>query len=337
MNDKPIKVLLIEDDEKVVQLIGKFIAKSESTDFELVHAGTLATGLERLSKEAPDVILLDLGLPDSQELVTFNAVQEHAGNTPIVILTAFDDEETGFNAVKAGAQNYLIKGRFSYDSLALVLRYSIERQRLKTVLAEQTRKLQESLGRTATYAVDLEASEARFRNIITENADGIIIVNREGIVQFVNPAVEALFGRQSKDFLGEMFGFPVVGGERTEVDIVTKDNQPVTAEIRVVEIEWKGETVYLASLRDITERKIAEEEKTKLISELQDALTKIETLSGLIPICAWCKKIRDDEGYWKSVENYIEEHSKATFTHGMCTECAKKVKMEYRLAREWKK
>jgi len=75
---------------------------------------------------------------------------------------------------------------------------------------------------------------------------------------------------------------------------------------------------------DITERKKAEIEKEKLIKDLEASLERIQTLSGLIPICAWCKKIRDDKGYWESVEAYISEHTKAEFTHGMCPECADK-------------
>ena len=72
------------------------------------------------------------------------------------------------------------------------------------------------------------------------------------------------------------------------------------------------------------------EKKVKeLILELQDALTKVKILSGLLPICASCKKIRDDEGYWNQVEEYIERHSEVTFTHGICPECMKKLYPEY--------
>jgi CheY-like chemotaxis protein len=67
-----------------------------------------------------------------------------------------------------------------------------------------------------------------------------------------------------------------------------------------------------------------EKEREKLLRELQEAMSKIKTLSGLIPICAWCKKIRNDQGYWQTVEHYIEEHSQAEFTHGMCPDCQKK-------------
>ncbi len=60
----------------------------------------------------------------------------------------------------------------------------------------------------------------------------------------------------------------------------------------------------------------------RLITELEDALGRVRTLSGLLPICSWCKKVRDDRGYWRAVEAYIEEHSQAEFTHGICPECA---------------
>ncbi len=69
-------------------------------------------------------------------------------------------------------------------------------------------------------------------------------------------------------------------------------------------------------------------EREKLILELQKALNEIQRLSGLLPICAWCKKIRDDKGQWRPIEVYISEHSSADFSHGVCPECAEKVKKE---------
>ena len=66
-------------------------------------------------------------------------------------------------------------------------------------------------------------------------------------------------------------------------------------------------------------------EKEKLIIELQEALSKVKLLSGFLPICANCKKIRDDKGYWKQVEQYIHEHSEAEFSHGICPDCSKKL------------
>jgi len=65
-----------------------------------------------------------------------------------------------------------------------------------------------------------------------------------------------------------------------------------------------------------------ERERERLTRELQEAVTTIKTLSGLLPICAWCKNVRDDSGYWMRVEQYVEQHSRATFSHSVCPECA---------------
>ena len=72
-------------------------------------------------------------------------------------------------------------------------------------------------------------------------------------------------------------------------------------------------------------RKRLEAEREKIIRELQDALSKVKTLSGLLPICASCKKIRDDKGYWRQIENYITSHSDADFSHSICKECQVKL------------
>jgi PAS domain S-box-containing protein len=85
-------------------------------------------------------------------------------------------------------------------------------------------------------------------------------------------------------------------------------------------------TVHVA--RDITERKQADKEREKLISELQDALAKVKLLSGFLPICANCKKIRNDKGYWQQIEAYIHDHSEAEFSHSICPDCAKKLYSE---------
>jgi hypothetical protein len=82
-------------------------------------------------------------------------------------------------------------------------------------------------------------------------------------------------------------------------------------------------------VRDITVRKNSEEDKERLIQELQDALGQVRELSGLLPICASCKSIRDDKGYWTRLEAYLSAHSKAEFSHGICPDCARKLYPEY--------
>jgi PAS domain S-box-containing protein len=86
-----------------------------------------------------------------------------------------------------------------------------------------------------------------------------------------------------------------------------------------------GKKYVVGMIRDITAQAALEAEREKLIVDLQDALLRIKTLKGLIPICAACKKVRSDNGYWQQVEVYVRDHSQADFTHGYCPECAAKI------------
>jgi diguanylate cyclase (GGDEF)-like protein/PAS domain S-box-containing protein len=118
----------------------------------------------------------------------------------------------------------------------------------------------------------IKESETRLRRIIESNADSMLIVDREGIIRFVNAATEALFVRTKKELLGSPFGFPATSGERMEIEIV----RPVAygmavAEMRITDIEWQGQKAYLATLRDVTERKIIEEKLAFL--SMRDPLT----------------------------------------------------------------
>jgi PAS domain S-box-containing protein len=107
--------------------------------------------------------------------------------------------------------------------------------------------------------LELKASEAYLCAIIENNADGIVVVNRAGIVQFVNPSAEALFGRPVDELVGKPFDFLITPIETSELNLVCHDGQTATVEMHVVETAWSGEAAYLASLRDITARKRAEE------------------------------------------------------------------------------
>lgn len=85
----------------------------------------------------------------------------------------------------------------------------------------------------------------------------------------------------------------------------------------------------IETFQDITTRKKLEDERETLIQKLRNEKEKVKTLSGFLPICASCKKIRDDKGYWKQIESYIKEHSEAEFSHGICPECADKLYGDY--------
>jgi len=101
------------------------------------------------------------------------------------------------------------------------------------------------------------------------------------------------------------------------------DGTPFPAEVLLTRMEQKGKMLLQATVRNITERKRAEEQRNKLIAELQKAISEVKTLQGFLPICSYCKNIRDDKGYWNQIESYIGKHSEAEFSHGICPECAK--------------
>ncbi|MGE5239681.1 MAG: PAS domain S-box protein, partial [Chloroflexota bacterium] len=101
-----------------------------------------------------------------------------------------------------------------------------------------------------------------------------------------------------------------------ELDAYREHLEDLVAE-RTAELSLTNERLE----QDITERKRVEADRERLIAELQKALSEIRTLKGLIPVCAWCRKIRDDDGHWLTFERYIEKHSDAKFTHGICPHC----------------
>ena len=109
-------------------------------------------------------------------------------------------------------------------------------------------------------------------------ADGIVITTRDGVIRFANPAAEGLFGRPADDLVGEQFGAPIVRGETSEIEIVRGGGQVLHAELRVADFEWESEPSYLISLRDVTDRKRAEEQQRQLQRE-QAARAEAEAAS----------------------------------------------------------
>lgn len=123
---------------------------------------------------------------------------------------------------------------------------------------------------------ELRASEARFHNIVSITTDGIVIVDGIGMIIFANAAATSLFGRNADKLLGEPFGFPIVAGETTELDIANSKRRSMIAELRVIATEWEGKPACLATLRDITDRKRAEEEILRLNTELAARAAELE-------------------------------------------------------------
>ena len=214
-----------------------------------------------------------------------------------------------------------------------------------------------NVSRVIEYSIDiterknmemaLRDSEMRFRSVAQSAKDAIISADKKGIIVFWNQAAKQMFGYDKAEVIGRPLkilmpeGFrkahqeglekhqhnseSLVIGQTIEVKGLTKAGIEFPIELSVS--SWKAgeDFFYTGIIRDISDRKHIERERDQLIQSLQESLAKVKTLSGLLPICASCKKIRDDRGYWNQIETYIQEHSEAAFSHGICPQCINKL------------
>jgi len=186
----------------------------------------------------------------------------------------------------------------------------------------------------------LRESEVRLKTVLDTIQAGIVVIDPEThIIVGINAAAGKMVGAPREQILGSVCHehiCPADKGqcpitdlgqslENAEQVLLTASDKRVPILKTVVSVVLAGREHLLESFLDITERKQAEEERERLIGELQEALAKVKTLSGLLPICASCKRIRDDQGYWQQIEAYIRNHSEAEFSHSVCPECAKKL------------
>jgi two-component system cell cycle response regulator len=142
MLNNQYKILLIEDNPADCRIIQELVANVKSSNLDLIFASRLSDGLERIKTEVIDAILLDLSLPDSQGLKTFSLLRSRAQNIPILLLTGLPDEELAIQAVREGAQDYLVKDQVDGNLLVRAVNYAIERQRLVAQLEKAREEAQ---------------------------------------------------------------------------------------------------------------------------------------------------------------------------------------------------
>lgn len=155
MTGSPVTILLIEDNPGDVRLLRETLAEGKCTWISLKHVSNLRAGMDRLAMGGIDGVLLDLGLSDSEGLATLSKVQARSADLPIIVLTGLDDQALAENAVRAGAQDYLLKCQLAGDLLCRSIRYAIERKRADKALREmekraRTQEKLASLGQVAT-------------------------------------------------------------------------------------------------------------------------------------------------------------------------------------------
>ncbi len=312
----PKKILLVEDNPADALLIREMLAAERRDQFDLDWSDGLNKALGRLNREPFDTILLDMMLPDSRGFETIERLLDSAPAIPIVVVTGAEDEQMAIKAILRGAQDYLVKGTFNGRELARTILYAIERKRA-------------------------ESANSYLASIVESSEDAIIGKRLDGTITSWNSGAEKIFGYSAKEVIGSPISIlappdrldevtdvldRIRRGERIapyETQQIRNDGQPIHLSVTVSPIKERGGRVIGVSAiaRDITERKRIREEREKLVCQLQEALSRVKQLSGLLPICANCKKIRDDKGYWNQIEKYISEHSEAEFTHGICPSC----------------
>lgn len=190
-----------------------------------------------------------------------------------------------------------------------------------------------------------EAKQLLLAQTVASAKDAICITNLNNKILFVNDAFIEMYGYSEDELNGEhisLIASPYVpeeiqqaifkatlqeGDWNGEVINKCKDGTSIPVELwSSVVYDMENKPVALVGVaREITERKKFEHDREKLIIELRNALSEVKALSGLLPICSSCKKIRDDQGYWTQVETYISKHSDAVFTHGLCPDCTKEL------------
>jgi DNA-binding response OmpR family regulator len=213
-----VKVLLVEDSPTEVRLLEDKLAKVTLTTFEVTRAGKLAEALGKLNEHPFDIVLLDLNLPDSEELQTFTKVNRQNPEVPIVVLTGMNDEKLAIEAVSQGAEDYLIKRDTDHQLLGRAMAYAVERHRLQmermSLLADQIRKKE----REEQEQRSLEHLSETPRNMDPKTKELIIQNYTEALQSFITGDTKApvLIAQSAAD---EFFKHKLSGKETVDIHL----------------------------------------------------------------------------------------------------------------------
>ncbi len=335
MGEDMLHILLVDDDDIDREAMKRHVRMEHlAYDLQTVASESEATAV--LSEKSFDVVLLDYDLGTATGLDLLPCT----GDAPVVFVTGGGDEEVAVEAMRRGAYDYIIKDR--NRNYLKILPSTIQNVMKRRNAEEERRKAEAALA----------ASREELDSIVKTVPDVIYRLKDDSRISFISDAIRR-YGYEPEELLDTDI-FNIVHHEdrnnalyrvnerRTgarstqsfELRLMTKDKRPVPFEI--FNISAQGlyrthkpvESAFLGTqgiARDITERKKAEKEREKLIRELQKAMAEVKTLSGLLPICASCKKVRDDKGYWNQIEEYLENQVDVSFSHGICPECLKEL------------
>lgn len=280
--------------------------------------------LDALKHQTWDAVIANYLLPGFSGLDALIFVRHISASLPFIMISGIYGEATAVEAMKAGASDYLL--RADLGRLGTVLENEL-------AAAESRRHRQRAEGAMQFLASIVDSSE-----------DAIYGKDLNCIISSWNPAAERIYGYRTEDIIGKSITllFPkhrrdellqiltaVRGGRAITFADTERRHQdgrliPISVIISPIR-NGEGRVVGAAAIaRDITRQKHIDRERERLIQSLTVKAGEVRKLTGLLPICAACKNIRNDHGYWQKVESYIGEHSDAVFSHGLCPDCIKK-------------
>ncbi|PYM13221.1 MAG: hypothetical protein DME18_09520 [Verrucomicrobia bacterium] len=324
---KELNILNLEDDVDDAELIDRELHKG-GFQYRFKRVVTQEDFLLALQEDRPDVILSDHALPTFNGFEALAVARNECPDVPFIFVTGLMGDEKEIDTFERGAIDYVLKSRMS------TLVPAVQRAVREAARRAEYRKQQ----------LAMRESEERFRALVDGVKDyAICMLDREGRVSSWNSGAEWITGHTAREIIGRHFScfYPpeaVACGvpERAlaqalleshfeeEARQVRKGGARFWANVVITTLRDQegGLRCFALVIRDISARKQAETERERLIQELQTTITDIKSLSGLLPICASCKKIRDYHGRWHPLEAYLREHAEVTLAHEFCQECA---------------
>jgi len=312
---------MVEDSEDDMLLA---LQELKRGDFhpECERVETLSALTAALDHQGWDLILCDHSLQGFTSFHALELLKRRDDDIPFIILSGMIGEDVAVQAMKAGANDYVMK-----NALARLVP-SVER--------EMREAANRRLGRQAEKA--LRRSQYELNDFFDNAPIGLHWAGPDGAILRVNAAELKMLGYEPPEYLGhnlmEFFLYPDAAKvllqelrdgkviEDHETQLCGKNGAVKDVALNANALWDNGNFIRSRwFVRDITARKQEEAERLLLIEDLSRSLANVKTLRGLLPICATCKKIRDDRGYWNQLESYISEHTQAEFTHGICPEC----------------
>ncbi len=244
-----VRLLLIEDDPHDARLICEYLFEYDPS-IEILQARNITEATPMLSDPSVDAILVDLHLPDASGLQSVAMAHAASAGQPILAMTGRSTMDMGVEAVRLGAQDFLVKDDMTPGSLGRALRLAIERQHLLACMRDSVQ-------------ASLEGEE-NLRRLLLGGTEALVVYLPDGRVCFANVAAEELFGWAQAGSQLRQFPLQASSDIDQEHEITRPDGTLVVAEMRTADVVWRDQPARLASLRDVSERRKATEHQIRL-------------------------------------------------------------------------